>query len=172
WDAPVTVDSLSPSKGERVRVRGGSEILPTAAPDDGVALRLTINQLSGWWNGVATGDFDGDGRLDIVASNWGLNSPYRASREHPRRLYYADFAGRGTVDLIEAGFDAELGKEVPDRTLKAVGAAIPLLIERIQTHSAFGTASVQEILGEQLKSAGRAEVTTLASMVFLNRGNR
>ena len=27
-----------------------------------------------WWNGVTTGDLDGDGRMDIVASNWGRNS--------------------------------------------------------------------------------------------------
>src|SRR5439155_26911216 len=36
----------------------------------------TLNHLTGWWNGVATGDFDGDGRLDIIVSNWGRNTPY------------------------------------------------------------------------------------------------
>jgi len=25
---------------------------------------------TGWWNSVAVGDFDGDGRLDIVAGNF------------------------------------------------------------------------------------------------------
>ena len=33
--------------------------------------RSTLGRLTGWWNGVTTGDFDNDGRLDIVASNWG-----------------------------------------------------------------------------------------------------
>ena len=40
---------------------------------------LGLENYTGWWNGIATGDFDGDGRLEIVASNWGLNSAYRAS---------------------------------------------------------------------------------------------
>jgi hypothetical protein len=31
---------------------------------------LGLAEHRGWWNGVATGDFDEDGRLDIVASNW------------------------------------------------------------------------------------------------------
>ncbi|MBI2946560.1 MAG: VCBS repeat-containing protein, partial [Verrucomicrobia bacterium] len=30
------------------------------------ASRFTLHDFTGWWNGVTTGDFDGDGRLDIV----------------------------------------------------------------------------------------------------------
>src|SRR5204863_9638343 len=55
----------------------------------------TLNQLSGWWNGVTTGDLDGDGRPDIIVSNWGLNSKYRTSREHPRKIYYGELEGNG-----------------------------------------------------------------------------
>lgn len=44
---------------------------------------LGLKPYSGWWRGVTTGDLNNDGKLDIVASNWGLNSPYRASERKP-----------------------------------------------------------------------------------------
>src|SRR5205814_2890374 len=47
---------------------------------------LGLAGFTGWWTGVTTGDLDGDGRLDIIGCNWGLNHSYHASREHPARL--------------------------------------------------------------------------------------
>lgn len=50
----------------------------------------TLDHLTGWWNSVTTADLDGDGRLDIIGGNWGLNSLDRASMAQPARLFYGD----------------------------------------------------------------------------------
>jgi hypothetical protein len=133
--------------------------------------RLGLSQFTGWWNGVTTADLDGDGRLDIIASNWGLNSRYKASPANPRRLYYGDFTGSGILSLIEAYYDADLKKIVPDRGYRAVTAALPFLQDKCPTFEAYGKAGVEELYGDQLPSATLLQATTLSSMVFFNRGD-
>lgn len=123
----------------------------------------------GWWNGVVAGDFDGDGRLDLAVSNWGLNTQYRASRQYPRRLYYGDLAGQGQVDLIEAAFDPELAKWVPERDRDTLAKVFPWVRERFPRHRDYAQAGVAEILGERLPAAAVLEANWLATTVFLNR---
>src|SRR5207237_1811815 len=93
------------------------------------------------------------------------------SPEHPLKLYYGDLDGNGIIDLIEARYDADLQKEVPLRILKSVGPALPFVQEKMQSFAAYGSASVQEIYGGLLKKTEVLEVTTLSSMLFLNRGD-
>jgi enediyne biosynthesis protein E4 len=130
-----------------------------------------LAEFTGWWQGVTVGDFDGDGRLDIAASNWGLNNRFPASREHPRRLYYGDLIGSGTLDLIEAYHDPEMNQIVPDRGWRAVRAALPFLQKTIPNFTTYAQAGLEQIYGESLKKTKFVEATTLATMVFLNRGD-
>jgi hypothetical protein len=132
---------------------------------------VVLSQLTGWWNSVTTGDFDGDGRLDLVAGNWGLNTGYQASPARPLRLYYGEFGGAGTTDLIEAYYPAELQVEVPRRSLNALGQALPKLAELFPTHAAFAVATLPEVLAALPVPPGVVAATTLASSVFLNRGD-
>jgi enediyne biosynthesis protein E4 len=133
---------------------------------------MGLDQHLGWWNGVATADLNGNGRPDIIASNWGLNTRYRASQEHPRRIYYGDFTDNGVVDLIETLYDDVLQKEVPDRDLNVMSLTLPFIREKYPTHEAYAEASIQEILGDRFADARNVEANTLASMLFLNHGDR
>jgi hypothetical protein len=49
-------------------------------------------------NGVTTGDFDNDGRLDLVRIQLGRNSPYQEAIQGGWRIYFGDLSGRGGVE--------------------------------------------------------------------------
>lgn len=117
----------------------------------------------GLWNGVTTGDFDGDGRMDLVASNRGTNT--RARRP---RLHWGDLAGLGQVELVEGEFDGTDTR--PLRDLEVLGRALPWVRERHPTHGSFATNTVTGLLGQ--RSAQVLEADWLETSVFLNRGGR
>jgi enediyne biosynthesis protein E4 len=125
---------------------------------------------TGLWTGVTTGDFDGDGRLDIVAGNWGLNSGSHASPQQPLTILYGDIAGHGTVDILETEFDSERGQLVPVHQRDTLAATLPFLSQMFPTHLAFSRATVKDLIGD--RPARQLSVATLATTVFLNRGGR
>ena len=133
---------------------------------------LGLANYRGWWNGVATGDFDGDGRLDIVASNWGRNSPYQQFLQDEWRIHFGAFADSGRVELLEAFHDADHQRVVPWRDLDAVAQSMPWVRERFTSNANYGEAAVEQVLGSHFKDARELRVNWLDSSVFLNRGDR
>ncbi len=131
-----------------------------------------LDSFLGWWNGVASVDLDGDGRPDLVASNWGNNHRYQPHRSHPLKLWHADFNDDGVEDTVEAFFDPDLQKWVPWRHLGRMRDALPFVRERFSTFAAYSVAGVDEILGDRFRMARELRVTHTESMVFLNRGGR
>ncbi len=130
---------------------------------------LGLNAYAGWWNGVAVGDFDGDGRMDIVASNWGRNTRYERYRGHPLRLYY-DQAGPIVVPILSVQ-DSTSGKYFPLTGLDRLRQVLPGLSERYATHAAVAAASTEEIFESVSMSAHLLEANLLESTIFLNRGD-
>ena len=134
--------------------------------------RLGLSDYTGLWNGVALGDFDTDGRLDIVATNWGWNSVYGPleNGEDMLRLYHGDIDNNGTWDIIESHFDDIVGGYVPSRDLFTLIGAIPLIAGQVQSYRQFSQLSLHDVLGTAMDTLRVREARVLSSMVFLNRG--
>ena len=60
----------------------------------------SLAKSNGWWNTIRVADVDGDGDLDLMAGNLGLNSKYRASKDEPVSLFINDFDGNGKTDPL------------------------------------------------------------------------
>jgi hypothetical protein len=137
-----------------------------------VTRELGLEPYSGWWAGVATGDLDGDGRPDLIATNFGLNNRYRPSAERAIWIRYGDLDESGTVDVIETYVNPTSGQEVPFRVLAPMVAALPFLQETVASNEAYGRMTIRDLYGDRLKPDARVEARTLASTVFFNRGAR
>jgi hypothetical protein len=124
------------------------------------------------WNGLATGDLDGDGRLDIVATSWGENSDYRASASRPLLLYAGPFGDRGRPTGLVAQEDDRIGGAAPLASFARLSLALPDVSLRLRTFAAYADATVDQVLGPAAQATVRFGATTMHQMAFLNRGNR
>ncbi len=132
---------------------------------------------TGWWTGLAAGDFDGDGRIDLAASNRGLNGSWAlyglplhgahlpAGADGPSALVLAH-AAEPTAD--GPGWDRLL----PVQSLGVLSVALPGLRERFPRHADFAAASLARVLGDRAATARPLEVRELRSCVFLQRDRR
>lgn len=133
---------------------------------------LGLEEHTGLWQGVATADFNGDGQLDLIASNWGRNGEFQPSPGRPATLWAGDLDGRGAFQVIEAEWDDARADWAPRRNLDAIAAALPWVRGDFATVEAFGKATVAEIFGKSLTNAVRYEAATLETSVFLAKAGR
>ena len=133
---------------------------------------LGLAGLTGRWNGVATGDLNGDGLMDIVATNWGRNGPRVASPTRPLRLYHGDFDRNGRLDLVLAQVDEQLGRMTPLVDFQQLTEAMPFLLGRFGTAENFASSSLSEVIGSSGALPSSLEVTHLEHTLLLNHGGR
>ena len=142
--------------------------------NDGARLRdvtssTRLPSTRGWWSSLAVGDFDRDGRPDLVAGNLGLNYTYTTARDSLFGVYAGSFSGNlGTDVVLTQQID---GKEVPLAGMVPLGRELYQLAIRYPTYASFSTATMAQLFGQPaLDSALHRQVDTFASVVLHNEG--
>jgi hypothetical protein len=141
---------------------GGGRLTKLTAPG--------LEHSGGWWNRVVAADVNGDGRVDFVVGNLGLDTRFRASAAEPTTMYVKDFGHDGRDESLIAYYDQ--GKRWPFPVRDDLVAAIPSLKGRFATHKDYATATFDDIFpAAELSDAVVRQVETFATAVALNNGD-
>jgi hypothetical protein len=124
----------------------------------------------GWWNCLASGDFDSDGDVDFIAGNHGLNSRFKATPEKPVNMYVNDFDLNGTVEQIICVYDGD--KSYPLALKHDLTRQIPALENKYPKYEMYKDQQITDIFTpEQLGNSIRLNAFNLETSLFINDGS-
>jgi len=120
---------------------------------------------SGWWNKLLVGDFNKDGKPDLIIGNLGINSQCKASDEEPAEMYFKDFDNNGSVDPILCLYIQ--GKSYPYLTRDELGTQIKTMYKRFPDYNSFADATLKDIFsGDELKDVQYLRANHLSTSYF------
>jgi hypothetical protein len=126
----------------------------------------------GWWSSLEVADVDGDGTLDIIAGNIGLNSKFRASFDQPMEIHVKDFDNNGTKECVTSMYKSDGINYVFHMKPDLVGQ-VPILKKRFLKYIDYAGKPFTEVFTpEMLDGAEVHQMNFLASAVFLNKGGK
>ena len=149
----------------------------TVLPNDGkgnfgAAKELPgLSNSNGWYERIQAADLDGDGDMDYVVGNLGLNTKFKASPEAPISLYTADFDKNGASEQIYT--QVLDGREMPFILRHDLVKQLPMVSKRFTDYKSYSTASLDDIFTpEELAAANIQRAYEFRSGILTNEGGR
>jgi hypothetical protein len=129
-----------------------------------------LGNTNGWYRALETGDFNGDGWIDFVVGNHGLNSRFKTSIDEPVTMYINDFDQNGTVEQITTQYES--GKPYPVVLRTDLITQIPSLKKKYLHFKDYKEKAMWDIFApEQLANSLVLNAHTFETVVWLNNGN-
>ncbi len=126
---------------------------------------------TGWWWSIKEGDFDGDGDMDYIVGNNGLNYKYKATNEETFDIYVNDFDKDNKEDIVLSYYNE--GKKYPVRGRECSSQQIPGIKKKFQNYESFSNATLVDVYSEKsLASSLHYQVKSFASIYLENKDNK
>jgi hypothetical protein len=128
--------------------------------------RLTT--YTGWWNTIELADIDGDGDMDIIAGNWGINSQLHCNDKEPLEMISKDFDNNGSIDPFLCCYIQ--GRSYPYVSRDELLDEIYPMRRKFTSYKSYADATINDIFSPaELKDAEHLSAICLETMVFENR---
>jgi hypothetical protein len=123
-----------------------------------------------WWS-ITASDLDNDGDEDYVIGNLGKNNKFKASKEHPFKVYANDFDNNGTNDVVFAKFYK--GDYVPMRGRECTSQQMPYVADKFGDYHSFASSTLIEILPEEkIEGSVVYEIFSFESILLINENGK
>jgi hypothetical protein len=133
-----------------------------------------ISRAIGWWNSIAASDFDGDGDIDYVVGNLGLNTLNRGTDKEPVSIYAADFDNNEGFDMMPTVYYKNVKGEMEEFPFFGrldVQKEIIKVKAKFLKHAEFGVANIDAVLPlEQRANALVYRANYFSSAYLENKG--
>lgn len=124
----------------------------------------------GLWGCLKPADIDGDGDMDFIAGNFGLNSKIKASAEFPAILSVNDFDKNGTAEQLISCV-TEDGNTYPMVLKGELQRATPGIKQKFIKYKDYANKTVEELYSdEQRDGMVLRQITTTESAFLINDG--
>ena len=122
-----------------------------------------------WWS-ITANDIDNDGDDDYIIGNLGLNNKFKASKEHPLKIYANDFDNNGTNDVVLAKYYSKQGEYVPVRGRECTSQQMPYVSDKFKDYHSFASSKLLDILPEnKIDDAVVYEIQNFESIILINK---
>jgi hypothetical protein len=131
-----------------------------------------LNNLSrGFWWSITKGDLDNDGDDDFIVGNLGRNNKFKATKEHPFKVYANDFDNNGTNDVVLAKYYKDA--YVPLRGKECTTQQMPYVSEKFKDYHSFASSKLLDILPkDKIEGAVIYQIENFESIVLINENGR
>ena len=129
-----------------------------------------LDDKTGWWYSITEFDKEGDGDMDYIVGNLGINAKYKAKPSKPAHVYASDFDENGTIDIVLSKKQGDIN--YPVRGKECSSQQMPFIAEKYPTFSEFAESSLESIYTEEkLAKALHLQATEFHTSYLINEGN-
>jgi hypothetical protein len=129
-----------------------------------------LEKSNGWWNRIIAGDFTGNGRVDFIVGNLGLNTRLQAKADEPVTMYVKDFAHNGFLQQVISYYNN--GKAYPLALRDDLMRSLTFLKDRYPNYKDYARQTVADVFpGKDLDEAVVKNAYTFASSLVKNNGD-
>jgi hypothetical protein len=131
---------------------------------------ISMDAFTGWWYNMKADDLDGDGRMDIVLGNRGMNSNIKGNINEPATIYAKDFDNNGSYDAVLGYYI--WGKCYPLYSRDQLIDQVPSMRKKFVRYRDYSGKTMDEIFTPAEKNNMDVYKTNFfASGVLMNEGN-